>query len=315
MVALLASLSVAPASEYPNKAIKLIVPNAAGGPADVFARILADALNVELGQSVIVENRTGAGGITAYAITAIAAPDGYTLVIVDPSIAILPSLYDNLSYDVEKDLTPISLVVRGTTVLVAGKSLEANNPVELVALAKREPGKLTYGSAGIGSFPHLNAELFKLVNGIEVQHVPYRGGSPALTDLVAGRIDLSFLNAGTVRTYIEDGSIKALAVSGKQRTAKLPNVPTYYEAGLPMPQFDRGSWWGIMGPAKLPAEIQGRLNEAVGKALKNPQLLKRFDEMSAETLPSTAREFSELIAAERSKWADVVGRAKIKLDQ
>jgi tripartite-type tricarboxylate transporter receptor subunit TctC len=312
LFAILASVSVATGSEYPDRVIKLIVPNAAGGPADVFARIVAEALGGELGQSVIVENRTGAGGITAYAMAANATPDGYTLVIVDPSIAILPSLYSDLTYDVEKDLIPISLIVRGTTVLVARNSLDANSPVELVALAKREPSKLTYGSAGIGSFPHLNAELFKLANGVDMRHVPYRGGAPALTDLVAGRIDLSFLNVGTVKTYIEDGSIKALAVSGNQRTGVLPNVPTYYEAGLPMPQFDRGSWWGIMGPARIPAEIQSKLHEAVGKALKNPQLLKRFEEMGANTRPSTPREFSELIKSERSKWADVVKWAGIK---
>jgi tripartite-type tricarboxylate transporter receptor subunit TctC len=312
LFATLASVSVATASDYPNKVVKLIVANAPGGPADIFARLVVEVLGTELGQSVIVENRTGAGGVTAYAMAANAAPDGYTLVFVDPSIAILPSLYRDLPYNVEKDLTPISLVVRGTTVLVARKLLEANNPVELVALSKREPGKLTYGSAGNGSFPHLNAELFKLSNGLDIRHVPYRGGAPALTDLVAGRIDLLFVNVGIAKTYIEDGSIKALAVGGKQRAAELPNVPTYYEAGLPMPQFDLGSWWGIMAPAKLPPEIKDKLTEAVGKALKNPQLLERFKEMGASPLPSTPEQFGELITAERNKWADVVKKAGIK---
>jgi len=313
LFAMLASFSSAIASDYPNNVIKLIVASAPGGPTDALARPLADALSVELGQTVIVENRSGAGGVTGFAVGASAAPDGYTLVIIDQSITVQPSMFPNLPYDIEKDFTPISLFVRSISVLVARKSLEANDPVELVALAKREPGRLTYGSAGAGSPVQLKAEFFKIANGLDIRHVPYRGGLPALMDLVAGRIDIMFSNSGTARPQIEAGTIKALAVLGKERLALLPNVPTFYEAKSPMPQLDSGSWWGIMGPAKLPAEIQNKLNEAVAKALKNPQLLKQFGEMSSEAFPSTPKQLGDIIASERIQWADVVKKADIKL--
>jgi tripartite-type tricarboxylate transporter receptor subunit TctC len=312
LLAMPVSGSAATASDYPNRVIKLIVASAPGGPTDALARPLADALSAELGQSVIVENRSGAGGVTGFAMGANAAPDGYTLVVVDQSMTVQPSMYPDLPYDIEKDFTPISLFVRSISVLVARKTLEANDPAELVALARREPGKLTYGSAGTGSPVQLKAEFFKIVNGLDIRHVPYRGGLPALMDLVAGRIDIMFSNAGTARPQIEAGTVKALAVLGKERLALLPNVPTFYEVKLPMPQLDSGSWWGVMGPAKLPVQIQSKLNEAVGKALKNPQLLKQFDEMSSEPFPSTSKELSDIIASERVQWADVMKKAGIK---
>lgn len=304
----------AAASDFPNKPIKVIVPSSAGGPTDTYSRILADAMTAELGQPIVIENRTGAGGVTAYTATARSPSDGYTLVMVDSAVTILPSLHRDLPYDLEKDLTPISLVVRGTTVLAARKSLEANNPAELVSWAKRNPGKLTYGSAGVGSVPHLNAELFKLENGITAVHIPYQGGALSLTDLAAGRIDILFISAGTVKPFIENGTVKGLAVGGKHRTANLPNVPTYYEANLPSPKFDLGTWWGIMGPANLPPEVVGKLNDTIGKALKNPLLMKRFADLGAETLPSTSMEFAELIRAEREKWADVIKRAHVQIN-
>lgn len=304
--------AVAAADDFPNRPIKLIVPSAAGGPTDLYARTLAEAMATELGQPVVVENRTGGGGVTAYTATARSAANGYTLVIVDSAVAILPSLHANLPYDLNKDLAPVSLVVRGTTILAARKSLEASTAAELVAWAKRNPGKLTYGSAGIGSVPHLNAELFKLENDITGVHVPYQGGASGLTDLAAGRIDIFFISAGTVKPFIDNGSIKGLAAGGRQRTPILPNVPTYYEGHLPSPKFDLGTWWGVMGPANMPPEVVGKLNDAIGKAMKSPQLIKRFTDMGSETLPSNAAEFAGLIKAEREKWADVIKRANVQ---
>lgn len=312
LIATVISSPSANASEYPNKVIKMIVAVAAGGPTDVLARTLAEAMSAGLGQPVIVENRTGAGGVTGYGAVASAPPDGYTISFVDSGITVHPSLYDTLPYAVGKDLIPISSVARGPTVLVTRKSLDVKNPPELVALAKRNPGKLTYGSAGTGTPPHLYAELFKVAQDIDITHIPYRGASPVIADLLAERIDIAFLAAGPVRVQVETGGLKALAVSGKERLATLAGVPTFYEAQLPMPQFDAGTWWGVMAPAKLPADIRQTLTEAIGKALKSKNVVKQLEEMGVEPQPSTAQEFDEFIGSELKKWADVVKRAKIK---
>ena len=302
------------AQDYPNRPVRMIVAFAAGGPTDVLARTLAERLSEELGQSVIIENRGGAGGIVGYGAAASAPPDGYTIAFVDPSLTVNPSLHKNLPYDVERDFTPISSVVRGPTVLVIPKTFDAKTAAEFVSVAKRNPGKFSYGSAGTGTPPHLNAELFKIAQGIELKHVPYRGAAPAITDLIAGRIDAMFLNIGSAKAQIDAGALIGLAVSGSERVAKLPNVPTFRESGLPVEQLDTGTWWGVVGPAKLPAAIQQKLNRAVNDALKNPQLRARLDEMNVAPIPSSAEAFGKLISDERLKWADVVKRANITME-
>ena len=317
----LAATGLAPglalAEDYPTRPIRLVVAFAAGGPTDVLARLLADKLGQKLGQSIVVENHGGAGGNIGYGIVASAAPDGYTLAFADPSITVNASLYKNLPFDVERDFTAISNAFRGPTVLVVpGKTGngKVESLAELVKLAKANPGKLSYGSAGSGTPPHLNAEFFKTAESLDIVHVPYRGAAPAITDLVAGRVDMMFLNIGSAKPQIESGELRGLAVSGAERAAALPNVPTFREAGLPLTALDPGTWWGVLAPAKLPAAIQERLNRAAQEALSDPELRKRITAMSVDALPSTPAAFATLISDERRKWAEVVTRANIKVE-
>ena len=306
--------SIAMAQSYPNRPIRLIVAFVAGGPTDILARLLADQLGRTLGQSIVVENHGGAGGNIGYGIAAGAAPDGYTLVFADPSITVNASLYKNLAFDVERDFTPISNAFRGPTVLVVPGKASATNLLDLVKLAKANPGKLSYGSAGSGTPPHLNAEFFKAAEALDIVHVPYRGAGPAITDLVAGRTDLMFLNIGSAKPQIDSGELRGLAVSGVARAPALPDVPTFREAGLPLSDLDPGTWWGLMAPAKLPVPILTRLNAAMKEALEDGDMRKRVAAMSVEALPGSPEAFAKLIADERQKWADVVTRAHILIE-
>jgi tripartite-type tricarboxylate transporter receptor subunit TctC len=313
-MALAVALSPTHAQEYPTRPIRLIVAFSAGGPTDALARFLANKMAEKLGQSLVVENHGGAGGNIGYGMAASAAPDGYTLAFVEPSITVNASLFKNLPFDVERDFAPISAAMRGPTVLVVPRTLEVKTVLDLVALAKKSPGKLTYGSAGSGTPPHLNAEFFKLSQGLDIVHVPYRGASPAITDLIAGRIDLMLLNIGSAKSQIDGGELRGLAVSGSARVASLPNVPTFREQGLPLAELDPGTWWGVVAPAKLPTAIQQKLNQAVRESLADLDLKRRLDGMNVEATPGTPAEFAKLIADERRKWGEVVQRANIKAE-
>jgi tripartite-type tricarboxylate transporter receptor subunit TctC len=305
---------MAAAQEYPSRPIRLIVAFAAGGPTDVLARLLADGLGRKLGQTVVVENHGGAGGNIGYGMAASAAPDGYTLAFADPSITVNASLYKNLPFDVEHDFVSISAAFRGPTVVVVPGKSEIKTLADLIKVAKANPGKLNYGSAGNGTPPHLNAEVFKASQGLDILHVPYRGAAPAITDLIAARVDLMFLNIGSAKPQIDSGELRGLAVSGNERAPALPNVPTFKEAGLPLPALDPGTWWGVMAPAKLPAALQTRLNAAMRETLEDPDLRKRVAAMSVDVIPGTTKEFAVLVSEERRKWADVVTRANIKVE-
>lgn len=300
--------------EYPTRSIRLIVAFSAGGPTDALARFVAGKLTEKIGQTVLVENLPGASGNIGYGVVAKAAPDGYTLAFADPSITVNASLFKNLPFDVERDFTPISAAVRGPTVLVVPQTLEAKTLRDLIALAKRSPGKLTYGSAGSGTPPHLNAEFFKVAQGLDIVHVPYKGASPAITDLVAGRINMMFLNIGSAKGQIDANTLRGLAVSGHERVASLPNVPTFREAGLPLAELDSGTWWGVIGPANLPADVLQKLNRAMHEALKDADLRRQLGRMNVDPTPTTPEAFGKLIGDERRKWANVVQRANVKVE-
>jgi tripartite-type tricarboxylate transporter receptor subunit TctC len=311
-IALLAGIQdAAHAQSYPSRPVRMVVAFAAGGPTDALARLLADKLGEKLGQRVIVENRPGAGGNIGYETVARSAPDGYTLAFADPSITVNPSLYASLKFDVERDFVPISLAVRGPTVMVVPATNEAKTLTEFIALARKNPGKLTYGSAGTGTPPHLNAEFFKTAQNLDIVHVPYKGAAPAIVDLVAGRIDLMFLNIGSAKGQIQGGKLRGLAVSGTERAATLPEVPTFREAGAALPQLDPGTWWGVIAPAGLPPDVAQKLGAAMQEALNDPALRERLAALNVDPMPTTSEEFGKLISSEMKKWADVVKRARI----
>ena len=316
---IIAALSVAAAGRakadtYPDRPVRLIVAFAAGGPTDVLGRILADALGRKLAQSIVVENHGGAGGNIGYGILANAAPDGYTLAFADPSLVINASLYKALPYDVERDFTVIGAACRGPTVLVVPAKSQITTLVDLVKAAKANPGKLSYGSAGAGTPPHLNAELFKSAEQLNIVHVPYRGAAPAITDLLANRVDMMFLNIGSAKPQIDSGELRGLAVSGAQRSTALPDVPTFREAGLPLAALDPGTWWGLIAPAKLPDAIGVRLHGALQEALADPALRQQLKAMSVEATPGSSAAFGALLSEERRKWAEVVARANISVE-
>jgi tripartite-type tricarboxylate transporter receptor subunit TctC len=302
------------AQSYPSRPLRMIVAFAPGGPTDSMARLLADKLGEKLGQRVVVENRPGGGGNIGYESVAKSSPDGYTIAFVDPSLTVNPSLYTPAKFDSERDFSPISLAVRGPTVMTVPAALEAKTVAEFIALARRKAGKATYGSAGNGTPPHLNAEFFKASQGLDIVHVPYKGAAPAIIDLVAGRIDLMFLNIGSAKGQIESGNLRGLAVSGTARASTLPNVPTFREVGVPLPELDPGTWWGVAAPAGLPAEIVQKLNAAMRDALADPDLRQKLARLNVDATPSSPAEFESLIKLETKKWADVIKRAKITVE-
>lgn len=302
------------AQTYPSKPLRMIVGFAPGGPTDVLARMLADALGRKLGQTVVIENHAGAGGNIGYGMGASAAADGYTITFADPSIVINASLYKTMPFDVEKDYAAVSGAFRGPTVLVVPGKSSFTTLADFIRHAKNNPGKLSYGSAGNGTPPHLNAELIKDDQGLDIVHVPYRGAAPAIVDLVAARVDMMCLNIGSAKAQIDSGELRGIAVSGPQRAAALPNVPTFREGGIPMLAMDPGTWWGIMVPAKTPADIVTRLNTAMREAVKDPDLLRRLASMSVDPIAGSPEEFSQLVLGEKKKWADVITRAKIKVE-
>jgi tripartite-type tricarboxylate transporter receptor subunit TctC len=292
----------------------MVVAFAPGGPTDAMARLLADKLGEKLGQRVVVENRPGAGGNIGYESIAKSPPDGYSIAFVDPSLTVNPSLYTPAKYDADRDFTPISLAVRGPTVMTVPAAHEAKTVAEFIAFARQKAGKATYGSAGNGTPPHLNAEFFKASQGLDIVHVPYKGAAPAMIDLVAGRIDLMFLNIGSAKSQIESGTLRGLAVSGTARASTLPNVPTFREVGVPLPELDPGTWWGVAGPGGLPADVTRKLNAAMQAALADPDLRGKLAKLNVDPTPSTPAEFEALISLETKKWAEVIKRAKITVD-
>ena len=304
--------SVVLAQSYPAKPIRLIVPYAPGGGVDIVARTTAQELIKRLGQQVIVENRTGAGGNIGSDAVAKAAPDGYTLLMASPANTINPSLYAKMPYDPARDLVAIALVGSVPAVLVANRSLPAHSIKQLVALAKSKPGALTYGSGGSGTTEHLAGEMFKSAAGIDLLHVPYKGGAQVMVDLIAGQIALMFSNQLAVLPHIKSGRMKALGVASNERSAVLPDVPTFTESGFP--DLKVSVWWGVMGPAAIPKEIVTQLNRQIVAALASPEMKDRLESMSARPLGGTPEQFAAFFNEETSRWARVVKASGAKVD-
>jgi tripartite-type tricarboxylate transporter receptor subunit TctC len=316
VAAALAAVVLAPgahAQDYPVRPITLIVPYAAGGGNDAMARIVADRMSAVLGQQVVVENRGGAGGSIATRQIAKAEPDGYTLGLGGTgTLAVNPTLYSNVGYDPRKDFTPVGLIATGALVVLVHPSVPAKNIPELIALAKQEPGKLNFASAGVGSGIHLGAELFAHMAGVKLTHIPYKGTGPALTDLVGGHVSLYFSSLPPAVGLIKDNKVRALAVTGATRTKALPDLPTVAEAGLP--GYETVLHYGIIAPAGTPRPIVDKLNAAMRVALAAPEVQARMAADGAEPMASTPEEYAADIDKEERKWSDIVRRSGAKAD-
>ncbi|HEY6833534.1 MAG TPA: tripartite tricarboxylate transporter substrate binding protein [Pseudolabrys sp.] len=303
----------AQAQSYPNRPVHLVAPFPAGGLADVLARAVADELSRSLGQPVIVENRAGAGGNVGAEVVARAAPDGYTLMMSSAGILTANQfLYAKMSFDPEKDFTPVSNVADMPMMVVVSPKVEAKTLGELVAFARANPGKLNFGSPGIGTTGHLGLALFMHAAKIKLTHVPYRGAAPAITDLLAGQIDGVVDNPPTVLPHIEAGTLRPLAVAAKSRMLLLPDLPTAAEAGVP--GYEASSWFGVVAPAGTPPAIVARLQEGIATGLKQPNVQQRFAKSGARLLGNTPEEFAQQIRQDRQMWGEVIGAAGIKAE-
>ena len=306
---LLCAAGGAAAQTYPAKPVRLLSGFPAGGANDYHARVLAQKLTELFGQTVIVENRGGAGGTIAADAIAKAAPDGYNLLMGFGSLAVAPSVYAKLPFDVLRDFTAVSLACRIQNVLVVPSALPAKNVQELIALARAHPGKMNYASSGTGATPHLSAEMFKALAKVDIAHIPYKGDTPAFVDLLAGQVDMMITVVQSTLVHIESGKLRPLAVTGLKRTASLPKVPTMQEAGLT--GYELTSWFGVMGPANMPRDVIDRLNGAVVKAIAQKDVQEKFIAGGSEPESSTPEQFAQLIRDDVAKFARIVKAAGI----
>jgi tripartite-type tricarboxylate transporter receptor subunit TctC len=304
--------SAARADDYPSHPIRLIVPFAAGGAADAVGRIIGKRIGEALGQTIVVENRTGGNGIIGTEVVTHATPDGYTLLLGQSGpISINPGIYRTLSYDPEKDLAPVTMTSAYPYVVVVNPSLGVKTLADLVALAKRDPGKLNYGTTGVGSSNHLVTELFGERAGIKMTHIPYRGTSLAVADLLAGQVQVVFSDPVSALAHVNAGTLIALAVTSKDRSPVAPNVPTVAESGYP--GFDAVAWHGIMAPARTPQPILARLNAEIVKALKDPDTMKLIQAQAIEPVGNSPEAFASFIKQDIAKWKDVAVQAKVEV--
>jgi tripartite-type tricarboxylate transporter receptor subunit TctC len=306
--------AAARADDYPSHAIRFVIAFTPGGPSDLLTRTIGQQLSARLGQPVLAENRPGAGGNLAADLVAKAAPDGYTLLMANIGIlAANASLYGHLSFDPLEDLAPIILVGAQPNILVVHPSLPVHSVAELIALAKAQPGRLDYASSGNGTPSHLSAELFKTMTGTDMVHVAYRGGVPALTDVIAGQgVQLMFATAVSALPFIRAGQLRALAVTSATRSPLLPDLPTLQEAGLP--GYESTAWHGVVAPAGTPAAIIDRLNIEIGVILTLPEIRQVLSTQGIDIIGGTPAQFSAYIRAEIPKWAEIVRRSGAHVD-
>ena len=308
LASLLLAAGLAHAQDYPNKPIRMIVPYPPGGGTDVVARIVNEKLSLELGQSIVIDNKGGAGGSVGTEVASKATPDGYTILLTLSSHTINPKLFPKLGYDVERDFIPISLAASIPQILVANPSVPASNMQELLAWMKANPGKVNYASVGVGSPAHIAGELLKLKSGVQMTHVPYKGGGPAMTDVIGGQVQLAIVSMPAALQFVKAGRVKALAVASAKRSASAPDVPTIAEGGLDVVVE---SWYGVLVPAKTPAPIVAKLNAAMVRVLAMPDVKEKLFAQGAEAVSNTPAEFEAIIKDELGKWEYVIREAKI----
>jgi len=306
-----ASLAVAQDS-YPSKPIKLIVPYAAGGPADLLARTVAERLGPRLGQPVLIENKTGAGGHLGGELVAKGAADGYTLMLGTIAHNGAVKLYSNLRYDPLKDLQPVALIAESPSVLIVNQKSPIKSVAELLVVMRSQPGKMSYGSAGNGSAMHMAAELFRYMAKVDYVHVPYRGGAPAMADLLGGQVDMLFESLGTAHPHLKSGKVRALAVTGTTRNASLADVPTLDEAGVP--GYASVPWYTISAARGVPPAIVSKLNAEINAALKTPELVQRWDALGIQPLGGSVADAVRRNQMETDKWTAVITSANLKAE-
>ncbi len=302
------------AQGFPNKPIRLVIPFAPGGVVDTTARVIGPKLSEALGQPVLIDNKSGAGGTLAAEFVVNSAPDGHTLLFAFDSHAVNPHIYKtDLRYDTFKDLAPVSFIGSIPLLLATSPAFPANDIAAFINVARSKPGTISYASVGAGSSGHLAAEQLKLLGKFDMLHIPYKGGAPALSALMGEQVQLIVFAAGAGVPLVRGGKIKALAVSGKRRSSALPNVPTMAEAGYP--QLDSGAWMGLLAPVNTPAAVISRLNAEIGKVLKDPELIKRLADQAVDLSGSTPEEFGALVRAEHDKWGKVIKDANLNVSQ
>ena len=299
-------------SGFPNRPVKFLVPFPAGGPVDTTARAMAQKLGELWGQPCVVDNKAGAGGIVGAEIASKLPADGYNLFVCSIHHSVLPSLRPKLPYDIEKDFVPVSFGAMFPVILVAHPSMPATNVRELITLAKQQPGKLAYGSAGNGGGTHLAGELFNMHAGTRLQHIPYKGSAPAMNDLLGGQVQLMFADAPTALTQIRAGKVRALGVASALRSALLPDLPSIAESGLP--EYEAYSWAGVLAPAGTPREIVTKISVDLQRVMAQPDVKQRLNDAGAEANPTSPERFGQMLRGEIEKWAKVVKAADIKID-
>lgn len=310
-----ASMALAPAcamADWPEHSINLIVPFPAGGGTDTFARPLAQQLGTQLGQSVVVDNKGGAGGTVGAGVAAKAKPDGYTFFMGGAHHALAPSLYKNLSYDIQKDFVPVALLAQPPQVVVVNKNLPVNTLQEFVEYARARPGEINFGTAGKGSTHHLAGELFAMQNGLKLVDVPYQGAGPMLSALIGGQVDLAFDGLGSSAGHIRAGSIKPLAVAASQRAPSFPDVPTAAQAGVP--DYEVSTWYALWAPAGTPKPVVDKMIAEVTKALNAPKVKEIWANNGSDTPSLTGEQFGEFVTSEIDRWSKVVKDSGVTLD-
>jgi tripartite-type tricarboxylate transporter receptor subunit TctC len=304
--------AIAQAQDWPTKPVTVIVPFVAGGTTDIVGRIIAQALTETLGQRVIVENVGGAGGNLGAMNAAKAAPDGYTIFMSTVAHTMAPGIYSSLAYNFENDFEPITIVATVPNILIVNPSVPAKSVAELIAYIKANPGKMNYGSAGVGSTEHMSAALFASITGTDIVHVPYRGGAPMMADLVAGHIQMSIETSGAATPFIKSGNVRALAISPAKRSALFPDLPTLAESGLS--GYDVSTWYGFLFPTGTPQAIRDKLYAQLSAVLKNPDVIKRLNDIGAEPGGISPDQFKTFIHAETEKWVALAHKAGIKAE-
>jgi tripartite-type tricarboxylate transporter receptor subunit TctC len=307
---LLASPAIA-ADEFPSKPIRLIVPFPPGGPNDLIARVVGQRMSDIFKQPVIIDNRGGQAGVLGTDAVAKAAADGYTIGIVSASAIVISPSMEKIAYDPQKDLQPITLVATVPEMLVVAKDVPATNMSELVALAKAQPGKLNFASAGVGGLPHLAGELFKLTAKIDIVHVPYRGAAPAINDLLGQQVQMTFLDLPVILPQIKAGNLKPIALGARERAKQAPDVPTTAEVGMPDLLIE--NWYGMVGPAGLPREILDKINRVAVEAMSDPSVRDKLADQGLTLVPQTPEEFRQFITAEATRWSNVVKKAGLEM--